>query len=422
MSTNRLVAAALGAVLCGVALTTAAAESPQGTTNTANVDVTVLPAATAGQPVPTREGFAVCIGTPADRDQFGRQSTPANGVANEAFRNLPTGTSVLITVQKAGFRGWEQTRTLAAGWNNHVQAQVQPGTGGPSCGATTATPPASAPLQTTATATINVAQPPASSGINPTGRDDSIKIMAMNINNGATSVMLDDQVRLFFRLAGPLPTEMRVSETSGQFPEPWAAWTTFAPHPGGPLAQGMNYVFHQAPSRKIQSEASRKTLYLQFRREGRVSNIGTASIDVRKIHVIGGGEAFEEATRQGFVFLTKGFNLANFVDKCRMQKAPVGGSLEFAAPGGLSLTGHCQFDIFTGRVLKTPWTLEAFKFDSSQAVTCSPAVFPPTNGPSSLAASVRVPFVNTGGGCIHRLTTIALRGPAGTSWQSAFAK
>ena len=384
----------------------------QGTANTANVEVTVIPAPVVGQPPPTREGFTVCIGTTADRDQYGLQATPAAGVANQAFRNLPTGASVVITVAKAGYVGWESTRTLAAGWSNHVQAQVQPGSGGPTCGV----PPTAPYLQPTATGTINVS-PPTPNATPPS-------IMAMNINSGVTHVTMDDQLRLYYRLAGPAPTEMRVSETSGQFPEPWAVWTPFVPHPGGPV-QGMDYVFHQAPNRKLQTEAPRKTLYLQFRREGRVSNIGTASVDVLKKYAISGGAAYEEAKRQGFVFLITGWALIP-ASSCSMGKNYASGNLEFSTPGGISITGHCTFDIFSGRTLKAPWTLDNLKFDKRFSYTCDPVVFRSSTSPSSLASSVHVPFVNVGSiavaGCAYELTTVTLVGPAATPWQNAFAK
>jgi hypothetical protein len=386
---------------------------------TANVDVTVFPASTPGQPPPTRDGFSVCIGTSADRDQFGRQLTPASGVANTAFLNLPTGQSVLITVEKSGFQGIEQTRTLEGGWSNHVQIQIRPGSGGPSCGT-----PSLAP-QPMASATVNIA-PAASGGLNPTGRDETIKIVAMTVNNGATRVMMDDQIQLFFRLAGPTPNEMRVSETSGNFPETWAAWTPYAVHPSGSPVVGTDVVNLPAPNRRIQSEMPRKTFYLQFRRQGRVSNIATATVDVNKKYIIAGGQAVEEAKRQGFVFLTTGFNLLNFVDVCTSGTHGGTGAFEFDAPGNLSVTGHCRFDIFIGRSLKTPWTFDSWTWDRTAAITCDPVVFHNDANPSTLAANVRVPFFKAGSAmlapCAYSLTTVTLSGPAALPWQQAFAR
>jgi hypothetical protein len=118
--------------------------SAQGT---ANVDVTVSPAYSAGQPVPARDGFLVCIGTASDRDMYGSQLTPLNGVANTAFRNLPAGVQAVATISKSGWTGMERTIALADGWNNHVVVNPQQGSGGPVCPAASGgiVPPAPAP-------------------------------------------------------------------------------------------------------------------------------------------------------------------------------------------------------------------------------------------------------------------------------------
>jgi hypothetical protein len=122
--------------------------SPGSAQGTANVDVTVIPAYSAGQTVPARDGFLVCIGTAADRDLYGSQLTPLNGVANSAFRSLPAGVQVVVTISKVGWSGVERTLALSDGWNNHIQVNPQQGSGGPVCPATsggTVTPPAPAP-------------------------------------------------------------------------------------------------------------------------------------------------------------------------------------------------------------------------------------------------------------------------------------
>lgn len=108
----------------------------------ANVDVTVTPGYTAGQAQPARDGFLVCVGTAADRDQHGSEITPANGVANRNFTNLPVGAQVVVTVNKAGYTGIERIAVLQSGWNNHLQVAPQAGTGGPACpGFVASTPP-----------------------------------------------------------------------------------------------------------------------------------------------------------------------------------------------------------------------------------------------------------------------------------------
>ena len=274
----------------------------------------------------------------------------------------------------------------------------------------------------------------ASQGIRPIGRDDTIKIMAMTVNNSVTRVMLDDQVRIFYRVAGPTPTEMRISETSGQFPESWAAWTTFAPHPGGPLADGMSYVFLPAPNRRIQTELPRKTFYLQFRRDGRVSNIGTATVEVYKKHVINGSNAVEEAKRQGFVFLTISNNapaappLGPQVPdpKCSVATSAVAGRTEFSASVN-STVGECRFDIFTGRNLAAQWTFEGWQWDRSMLGICEGTVARATTSPANLAGNVRLQFLKAtfrdlALRCTHLLTSVTLLGPAGTPWQRAFAR
>lgn len=117
----------------------------------ANVDVTVIPSYSAGQPQPSREGFLVCIGTAVDRDQFGSQITSWNGVANQNFKNLPVGAQVIVTVNKAGFAGLERNATLHADWNNHVQVNPQAGNGGPSCPGFSPPAPTGTPTGGTAT-------------------------------------------------------------------------------------------------------------------------------------------------------------------------------------------------------------------------------------------------------------------------------
>ena len=130
-----------------IVLGTCAVTSGVAAQNTANVSVTVIPAYQPGQPVPARDGFNVCVGTAADRDLYGSQLTPLNGVANTAFRNLPAGQQALVTISKSGRIGIERTITLAPSWNN-VQVNPQPGIGGPVCpqGTVGTVPPAPAPV------------------------------------------------------------------------------------------------------------------------------------------------------------------------------------------------------------------------------------------------------------------------------------
>ena len=111
----------------------------------ANVDVTVLPQAAVAGTTFTRAGFLVCVGTTADVDQYGTETTPTSGVANQNFTNLPVGAAVRVTVTKTGYIGVQLNTTLRAGWDNHLQASMNLGSGGPSC--------ATAPTTTTPTTT-----------------------------------------------------------------------------------------------------------------------------------------------------------------------------------------------------------------------------------------------------------------------------
>src|SRR5688500_2174871 len=122
----------------------------------ANVDVTVFPQATAAQPVTTRAGFLVCVGTATDVDQYGTELTPTGGGANQNFRNLPVGAAVRVTVTKAGYTGVQLNTTLRADWNNHLQASLFPGSGGPACAAASTTPPAPTPAPAPAPAPVRL--------------------------------------------------------------------------------------------------------------------------------------------------------------------------------------------------------------------------------------------------------------------------
>ena len=162
-----------------IVLGTCAVTSGVAAQNTANVSVTVIPAYQPGQPVPARDGFNVCVGTAADRDLYGSQLTPLNGVANTAFRNLPAGQQALVTISKSGRVGIERTITLAPSWNN-VQVNPQPGIGGPVCpqGTVGTVPPAPAPVvPPSPTPTPTPVPPP------PVG-SKSLNVIVLNSVNG----------------------------------------------------------------------------------------------------------------------------------------------------------------------------------------------------------------------------------------------
>lgn len=120
-----------------LAMTSASVAYGQG----ANLDVTIYPQTPVGQSPSTRAGFLVCVGTSTDLTKYGTEITTTSGVANQNFRNLPTGTAVRVTITKAGYTGVQLGTTLRTGWDNHLQATINPGTGGPACTTPSSTPP-----------------------------------------------------------------------------------------------------------------------------------------------------------------------------------------------------------------------------------------------------------------------------------------
>src|SRR4029079_10633514 len=106
----------------------------------AKVDVTVRPVDAASV-----AGFTVCIGTSVNRSFYGSEVTSSSGVAENAFQNLPAGETVLVTASKSGFTGQMVIVELKPGKNNHVSMSPQPGSGGPSCGGSSVSPPPAPP-------------------------------------------------------------------------------------------------------------------------------------------------------------------------------------------------------------------------------------------------------------------------------------
>lgn len=94
-------------------------------TQAAVVGVRVLDAA-SGTPL---AGAAVCLGTPAEPDQFGAQRTDAEGRAR--FGNIAA-TPLQLTVSKPGYRGLRR-HYPAASFDRVLQVRLTPGGLGPQC-------------------------------------------------------------------------------------------------------------------------------------------------------------------------------------------------------------------------------------------------------------------------------------------------
>jgi hypothetical protein len=89
------------------------------------VGVRVVDAAT-GEPLP---GAAVCLGTPAEPDQFGALRTDSQG--HVEFHDIAQ-TPLQLTVSRAGYRGLRKTYRSAA-FDRVLQVRLSPGGLGPRC-------------------------------------------------------------------------------------------------------------------------------------------------------------------------------------------------------------------------------------------------------------------------------------------------
>lgn len=198
----------------------------------ANLDLTVFPQAVSGQAPPTRAGFLVCVGTSSDLDQYGTETTPTGGVANQNFRNLPVGTQVVVTVQKAGYTGKQLATTLRVGWDNHLQAPMYAGSGGPSCpSAATSAPPAVVP------------PPPVPVAVSGTAMVSLDAFLSLGASENLRRVALNVAVPVTVSFLGITPTHIRYSERADLSDAGWQ-----------PAGQQYYYTF---------KNTGQRTLYMQ---------------------------------------------------------------------------------------------------------------------------------------------------------------
>ncbi len=381
-----------------------------GAQNTANVSVRLQPAHNAGSTPPPLYKFQVCVGTAADPDKYGADVTDRTGLANN-FTNLPVGVPVTITVSPwplRGYRGWQTTRTLTAGWSNHIQAGIQPGSGGPSCsdGAASAPspppPPPGPPVVVDGTA-IAVADTPS--------------ISEFKLNGGSLVLGPGQFPVLEFKFTGPA-TEVRISEMADTFPDPTAGWKSFTATRG---ANGFFTLALPTATRMFATSNSRETVYLQLRSGTKTSRIASASINVRTTYAVAAG-IFYNVAKPHFRFKVSGVNVPLPEQQCTMAVA--GNNLTFQAPR-LGLAGDCIYDLFTDAELFVGWKLTSFAFNSSSGCSATITRTQPARL-ESIAARVRVPVVKDLGtavaGCSASLVSITIEGPAGTVWQRSFSQ
>lgn len=161
-------------------------------------------------------GVAVCVGTPANKTQFGAFVTPDTGVIRLA--DLPR-SPLVVVLSREGYRG-EERRLGPAGFDRVITVQLHTGGGGPQCRPRELSRPADAALR-------------------------ELHVSRFQINRGA-SVTRRRLVTLDFEVSGQ-PTHYRASERA-DFSD--TDWQPYNPNP----------TFTLSPTQ------GRKTVYLQLRR------------------------------------------------------------------------------------------------------------------------------------------------------------
>lgn len=173
----------------------------------------------------TLQGVSVCLGTPADPDQFGADLTGYDGVA--IFRNVPPA-PLLITASKSGYKA-EQQSLVTNNMNRLLTMSLSNGGGGPVCDARSAR---------------------TFTGSGP------IRVTQFKINKGVAVASTPD-VSLNHNAEG-VPTHYRASE----HPEfTGADWQAYTAEPGFKLSPGNG----------------RKVVYFQLRR---FSDMNGANLEV----------------------------------------------------------------------------------------------------------------------------------------------
>lgn len=394
-------------MVCLFAMGIVLAPVDAGAQNTANVSVQIQPSYNAGSTPPSLYKFVVCIGTAANPRQYGLDLTNGTGLANQ-FTNLPVGVPVTITVSPSrGYRGWQTTRTLAAGWSNHIQAGLQLGSGGPECVPAAATPAPSPPPP----------GPPVVVDGTTLAVADTPSITEFKLNGGALVLPPGQYPVLQFKFTGPV-TDVRISEMADTFPDPTAGWKSFT---ATRLANGSYTLPLPTSTRTFATTNSRETVYLQLRSGTKVSRVASASIAVRTTYSVPAG-IFYAVAKPNFRFKVSGVNVPLPEQQCTM--AVSGNNLTFQAPR-LGLAGECIYDLFTDGALFVGWKLSNFAFNSSSGCSATLTRTQPAHE-ESIAARVRVPVVKDLGtavaGCAASLVSITLEGPAGNVWQRSITR
>lgn len=327
------------------------------------------------------DGATVCVGTPTSRAAHGRRST-ANGVA--VFESVPDGTWT-VTAWRSGYAAAQNTLTVVAGHSAQTSAlALSSGSGSDPCAATA--PVASRPTTTIAEAVANTPQ-----------------ITAMSINGGAAAITLDDDVYLTVQVSGPV-TEYRVSEVSGQFTDPAAAWT---PYPRQSVSGG---AIRLPWGSRFRTPAGAKTVYLQLRNGVQMSNVASDSVAMVTTYRAPAIDAIGVARANGF-------EVTGVSNLCLMQPKPAGMNffVETAGTVDMAVSGFipCPYRLLAGRALARGWTLERYVWASQD----------PTRACGSLPDSgLAAPLTLKGFGCEATLREITLTGPIGARWQDAFAR
>jgi hypothetical protein len=164
---------------------------------------------------------AVCLGTDADKEQFGAKRTASDGVA--AFSDVPE-IPLVLTVSKSPFRGY-QSRPRAMSFNRTIMVPMPIGGLGPVCMAAAAD--ADAP-----------------------GRANSLSVSGFRINQDERQTT-SPKVTMSFGIFGT-PTHYRASENPNFVGADWVP-------------------FQSSPSFQLSPGAGEKTLYFQVRRYSKVA-------------------------------------------------------------------------------------------------------------------------------------------------------
>ena len=164
-------------------------------------------------------GAGVCLGTPANLNQFGAARTDAGGYA--LFYDVPRA-ALMVTASKAGYKG-EQESLVTSASDRLLVISLQTGGGGRQC----AVSEENVPVQYS-----------------------GLKVSRIAINNGA-AVTTATKVTLYNRVVGN-PTQYRASERADFYGATWEPYSS-------------------APEFQLSDDHGRKIVYFQVRRYSRIN-------------------------------------------------------------------------------------------------------------------------------------------------------